>query len=84
MQTDGKTTAELVTLTLAGCLISINGDLSLGESTALSLGVVDRENIIKELAERNPGPRLGEVSKTCETCGGQLFIPLSLVDFFRF
>jgi hypothetical protein len=78
-----KSTPEIVTIILAGCIQSINDELSMGRSTALSLGIADREAIISEIATRSPGPRLGEVSKACEACGNELFIPLSLADLFR-
>ena len=84
LQSENKTAAELITTVLAGCIISIDGSPSLGQSTALELGIADREAIINELNKRNPGPRLGEVSKTCGACGTDISIPLSLADFFRF
>ena len=56
-------TAESVTLILSGCLISLNGQPSMGVSTALNLGIADRSNIISEIYSRNPGPRLGEIGR---------------------
>jgi len=78
-----KTTSELNTVLLAGCLKSINGEPSLGVSTALTLGMADRDGVINEIIQRNPGPRLGEVKTTCEACGEDIPLPLSLADLFR-
>lgn len=74
---------ELVTALLSGCLISINGEPSLGRSTALGLGMADRDFLANEIYKRNPGPRLGEVSKACKACGTEIPLSLSLADLFR-
>jgi hypothetical protein len=78
-----KTNSELNTILLASCLKSINGEPSLGASTALTLGMADRDGVINEIIKRNPGPRLGEVKTTCEACGEDIPLPLSLADLFR-
>ena len=36
-----------------------------------------------EIIKRNPGPRLGEVTKACKACGELMALPLSLLDLFR-
>jgi len=78
-----KTTAELSTILLAGCVQSIGGSISTGATSVLKLGMGDREKLIAEIVEKNPGPRLGEVSKTCQACGEAVETPLSLVALFR-
>jgi hypothetical protein len=78
-----KTVAEINTLLLAGCIMSVDDSPSAGASTALSLGMSDRTNILDEIVKRNPGPRLGEVTKTCQACGELMNLPLSLTDLFR-
>ena len=78
-----KTTAELGTILLSGCVQSIDGKISTGATAVLKLGMADREKLIEEIVEKNPGPRLGEVSKTCEACGESIETPLSLVALFR-
>jgi hypothetical protein len=80
---ENKTTAEVITEILAGCIASIDGEPSLGRSTALSLGMADREAIVSKIYELSPGPRLGEVKKACEACGNELELSLSLADLFR-
>ena len=83
IETTDKTTAELSTALLAGCVLSINGNASTGTASVLKLGMMDREKLISEIIEKNPGPRLGEVSKTCQACGEAVETPLSLVSLFR-
>jgi len=78
-----KTSAEINTMLLAGCIISVDGAPSIGAQTALSLGLSDRTKIVDQILERNPGPRLGEVKKVCKACGEDINLPLSLVDLFR-
>lgn len=78
-----KTTAELVTMLISGCVVSLDDKPVDGASVALALGMQDRNNIIDLISQGAPGPRLGEVKKTCEACGTQLLIPLGLQSLFR-
>lgn len=78
-----KTSAEVNTILLAGCVLSVNGMPSMGASTVLQLGMADRSKIVQEIIDRIPGPRLGEVVKTCKACGEDISLSLSLVDLFR-
>jgi len=78
-----KTMAELNTILLAGCVMSINGVSVTGPQDVLNLGMSDREKIAMELLEKNPGPRLMEVSKACKACGKDINVPLSLAALFR-
>jgi hypothetical protein len=78
-----RTAAEINTILLGGCLLSLGGRPSVGAKTALGLGMADRNNLIDEILKRNPGPRLGEVTKTCKACGEDIPLPLSLVELFR-
>jgi hypothetical protein len=78
-----KTNAEINTMLLSGCVLSINGAPSMGASSVLKLGMAERSEIVSQIIEKNPGPRLGEVTKTCEACGEKISLPLSLVDLFR-
>lgn len=83
MENVDKTSSELNTILLAGCIVSVNGSPSIGAQTALSLGMADRAKILQEISSRTPGPRLEEVTKTCKACGESMDTPLSLVDLFR-
>ena len=83
IENSDKTVAEMNTIILSGCVKSINGEPSIGATTALTLGMADREAIINMILDRNPGPRLGEVTTTCEACGEVVSTPMSLADLFR-
>jgi len=83
LENSDKNSAELNTILLAGCVASINGSPSIGASTVLKLSWKDREAIVQEILERNPGPRLGEVKKACEACGEDIPMPLTLAALFR-
>lgn len=83
MDNADKTAAEINTLLLSGCVISVNGAPSMGAHTVLSLGMIDRSKLVDEIIENNPGPRLGEVKKACKACGESIDLPLSLLDLFQ-
>lgn len=83
MENVDKTPAEINTLLLSGCIVSLNGAPSVGAGTALALGMADRTKIIDEIISRNPGPRLGEVKIACKACGEDIDLPLSLLDLFQ-
>ena len=78
-----KSTPERMTIFLSGCLVSIDDEPSIGLSSALKLGILDRENLLAEITSRNPGPRLEAVVKACKACGVEISVPLSLADLFR-
>lgn len=78
----GKSIAELNTVIIAECLHSIGGAPSMGVGTARALGLADRAAIIESIAERQPGPQLGEVVKKCE-CGADIEVGLNLALLFR-
>jgi hypothetical protein len=83
LDAENKSVAEMVTEVLAGCIVSINDEPSLGRTTALQLGIADRELITNEIYKRTPGPRLGEVKKACKACGSEIPLSLSLASLFR-
>jgi len=83
LDAENKSVAEMVTEVLAGCIVSINDEPSLGRTTALQLGISDRELITNEIYQRTPGPRLGEVTKACKACDSKLSLSLSLASLFR-
>lgn len=78
-----KTSAEMNTILLAGCVTAIGGSPAMGASSVLRLSWKDREKIVNEILERNPGPRLGEVKKVCEACGETMPLQLTLGSLFR-
>lgn len=78
-----KTSAELDTILLKDCIASINEMPVVDIKQILNLSVTDRRKILMEIAERNPGPELSEIKKTCAACSQEVTIPLSLADLFR-
>lgn len=82
-EAEDKSFAELVTIMLSGCIVSVNGQPSMGISTALQLGISDRELLVNEIYKRAPGPRLGGVTKTCKACDSEISLALGLADLFR-
>jgi hypothetical protein len=83
LENSDKNSAELNTILLAGCVASINGSPSVGASDVLKLSWKDRDVLVHQILERNPGPRLGEVKKSCEACGEDIPMPLTLAALFR-
>ena len=79
----GKNSAELLSVFLGGCLVSIDGEPCIGTYSATNLGILDRETLFNEIAKRNPGPRLEAVMKACAACGEEIYLPFSLADLFR-
>ena len=82
-ESENKSFAELVTILLSGCIVSVNEQPSMGISTALKLGISDRELLVNEIYKRAPGPRLGGVTKTCKACDSEISLALGLADLFR-
>lgn len=82
IENSDKTIAEINTMLLSGCVLSVDGSPSSGASTVLALGMGTRNKIVREIIDRNPGPRLGEVKKVCQACGEDVELPLGLTDLF--
>lgn len=78
-----KTAAELDSIVLKNCIVSINGQALVSHGDILKLSIKDRREILKEISNRNPGPQLSEVKKNCPTCGQEVSLPLTLADLFQ-
>lgn len=78
-----KNSAELDTLLLKGCILSINDGPIVTIDHIKKLSLQDRRDIITEITTRNPGPQLGAVKKPCISCGQEVPLPLTLADLFR-
>lgn len=83
IENNDKTSAELSTIFLGGCIVQVDKEPVVGTRAALQLGIADREVLLKEILEKTPGPRLMEVTKTCKACEETILVPLSLADLFR-
>lgn len=77
------TAPELSTIYLGGCIQAVDGAPVVGPTVARNLSIKDREYLLTEILSNTPGPRLSEVKKTCEACGKDVQIPLSLAELFR-
>lgn len=74
----------LNTILLTGCVKEINGfPVVNADHLRKVLSMRDRDEIRREIDQRNPGPRLGEVSRPCAACGEPIALPLTMVDLFR-
>jgi hypothetical protein len=78
-----KTVAEMNTIMLARCLVSIDGMPSIGKETVLSMGLMDRRKIVAALNEAQPGPTYGEVSLECPGCGRDFPMQIGIIELFR-
>lgn len=78
-----KNSAELDTLLLKGCVLSINDGPTVTVNHIKNLSLKDRRDIITEITNRNPGPQLSEIKKPCVSCGVEVPLPLTLADLFR-
>lgn len=83
IENNDKTSAELSTIFLGGCIVAVDREPVVGPRIALSLGISERETILREIFSKTPGPRLMEVTKTCKACDADIPAPLSLADLFR-
>lgn len=52
-------------------------------SMSLNLSIPDRQKIIREISERQPGPRYNEVRFTHEECKNEVVLALGVKDLFR-
>lgn len=78
-----KNYGALKSLFLSKTVQAINGLPLFGISQVNELGIRDRDAIIEALGERNPGPRLKEVTRSCVECAGEIPLPLTLAFLFR-
>lgn len=80
---NNRTSAELDTVLLQNCVLSINDIPVLDSQKVRALSIKDRRDILKELITRNPGPQLDEVKTNCQSCDQEVSLPLTLADLFQ-
>lgn len=78
-----KNSAELDSILLKHCITSINGLPTITMQQIRELSIKDRRELLKAIADRNPGPKLTEIKKTCSACDQEVSLPLSLAELFR-
>jgi hypothetical protein len=82
------TLAERNTIMLQRVIINItdpNGTMHAlaGEpSLALKMGIADRRTILREIADRAPGPRYNDIKFTHADCGKEVSLAIDLGDLF--
>jgi hypothetical protein len=77
-----KTSAELDTIILKNCIVSINGDPFVDINKVRNLSLKDRRALLDEIINRNPGPQLADIKKACKACGQEVPLPLTLAGLF--
>lgn len=78
-----KTSAELDTIILSNCVLSINDVPVIDPAVVRNLSIKDRRTILEEITNRNPGPQLSEIKISCKSCGTEVPLPLTLAELFR-
>jgi hypothetical protein len=82
--------AERDTILLGRCLLAIRDKDGTRHVTSGHMGAVarnlalpDRHKVLKQLTERQPGPKFGELKLTHQDCGKEVGLSLGLADLFR-
>jgi hypothetical protein len=82
--------AERNTLWLSRCIVSLTDADETKHTTAgfalgyaRSLSIPDRHTILRELTDRQPGPRMSDMRITHEICGKEVDLLLGIADLFR-
>lgn len=82
------TQAERDTILLSRCVLTLayedGSERTLAGFPSLARGMAmpDRRAIVRELAERQPGPRFGEIKHTHGTCGSEVNIAVDIGTLF--
>lgn len=83
---NGGTTVEANTTTLATCILDIEGDpnpwFPVPES-ARRLSIRDRRAILEKMSDSQPGPQFDNIKTECSECGADAAVILTLVSLFR-
>lgn len=77
-----KTIPELNTLLLSRCIVDDAG-VPLGVDGVRALGIQDRRELLKQITERQPGPKYQSLDITCPVCAKEFPLSLTLYDLFR-
>lgn len=80
---------ERDTMLLSRCVLSIAGRdggsraMAGFSSLARDLSIPDRKAILRELVDRQPGPRFNEIKHTHGACGNEVALLIGVGDLFR-
>lgn len=78
-----KTMSEMNTYLIGRCLVTIDGMPAIGHQAALTLGIMDRRELVKAMNDAQPGPKYSDVEIACPGCGGEFPLQVRLLDLFR-
>lgn len=78
-----KNAAELDSILLKHCIVTINGESVISLEQVRNLSIKDRRDLVKAIADRNPGPQLSKVTKKCQACDQEVSLPLTLAGLFQ-
>lgn len=78
-----KSLAELSTMLLSNTVTQIGSRQVLGPRQVQDLSIKDRRKIAEAIAERNPGPQMSDIKKTCPNCGADMEVALSIAALFQ-
>lgn len=85
---DSGNSAQRNTKLLGHCLVGVtdpegNSVDKRGDALAQSLGMADRQTVLRYLADNQPGPKLDDIRFVHEACGEEVRLPLTLPELFR-
>jgi hypothetical protein len=83
LQATDLSVAEQNTMLLVDCIERVGDRPSLGKETVLNMPLADRREVLRQVIERRPGPRLQEVTTVCPSCGAENNLPLSIAALFQ-
>jgi hypothetical protein len=80
---EGMTTAEMNTMLLSSCIISLNGSMIVDPlGYAKSMTMKDRQQLLDEMVDRQPSVDL-TIKFPCHGCQEERQISFNWLDFFR-
>lgn len=86
---DDWTTAQRNTILISRCVLSYTDpdgqefNMAAFPSMSLNFSIPDRQKIIREISERQPGPRYNEIGFTHQECKNEVVLALGVRDLFR-
>jgi len=80
---ENKTQAELNTEAMTRCVETINDERVTSKQQIRSLSMAARSDIVKWMAQNQPGPEYDKVKHTCTICGKETPLGLTTGDMFR-
>ena len=83
------TAAQRNTVLISRCVMSYTDpagqefNMAAFPSMSRTMSIPDRQTIIREITERQPGPRYNEVKFRHDECGNEVILALGVTDLFR-